>query len=272
MKVTSLVENTSASGLHVEHGLSLHMALANGESLLFDMGQHRLFAENALRLGIDLTQVSKAILSHGHYDHGGGLRAFLLLNQQAQVYVHQQAFMPHYSLRDKGLAYIGLDQELQAEPRLTFCDARTPIAPGLTLFADVQGQCCCPPGNHRLFGPSPSELDAFPDEQNLLIMEGNNLVLVAGCAHKGIVNILRKAEQVCGKAPTHVLSGMHLFKSGLSPSEEDAFISTLANELMQYEGCQFYTMHCTGVEQYQKLCQIMGSQIEYLSCGDSIEI
>ena len=76
MKVTSLVEDTSRRGLPVEHGLSLHIQLDDGRQVLFDMGQRRLFGDNAKRLGIRLADVDVAIVSHGHYDHGGGLRAF----------------------------------------------------------------------------------------------------------------------------------------------------------------------------------------------------
>lgn len=77
MKITSLVDNTSHAGLPVEHGLSLHIALDNGQNILFDMGQGSLFASNAATLGIDIASVDAAIISHGHYDHGGGLKTFL---------------------------------------------------------------------------------------------------------------------------------------------------------------------------------------------------
>ena len=83
MRVTSLVDNTSHVGLPGEHGLSLHVLMDDGRQLLFDMGQRRLFADNAVRLGVDLTAVGWAVVSHGHYDHGGGLRAFLELNSRA---------------------------------------------------------------------------------------------------------------------------------------------------------------------------------------------
>lgn len=87
MLITSLVENTSTQGLPVEHGLSLHIRLDQGRQVLFDMGQRILFAENAQRLGIHLEEVDLAVLSHGHYDHGGGLRAFFRLNSHAPMYV-----------------------------------------------------------------------------------------------------------------------------------------------------------------------------------------
>lgn len=278
MKITSIIENTSKCGLPVEHGLSLYIKLNNGRNILFDMGQRCLFAENAERLGLNIAEVDTAFISHGHYDHGGGLRAFLELNEKANVYIHKDAFFPHYSLRDNGLAYIGLDVELRTNKRLMFTSEEEKIADEMTLFADVEGMCCCPCGNRLLFestdngGMDEVKNDMFTHEQNLIIEEDDKVVLIAGCAHKGIVNIMRKAEAVCGKTPTHVLAGMHLVKSGLNEEDENAFIATLAQELMKYKDCKFYTMHCTGIEQFDKLKSIMESHIEYLSCGEDVTI
>lgn len=272
MKITSIIENTSKTGLPVEHGLSLFIQLENGRIVLFDMGQSSLFAENAARLGLSIADVDTAIISHGHYDHGGGLGSFLSLNEKANVYVHEDAFMPHYSLRETGLRYIGLSKELQTSKRIIACGSLTQISEDMNLFADVQGTCCCPHGNHLLFGPNQEENDTFSHEQSLIIEEGDNVVLFAGCAHKGIINILRKAEEVIGRKPTHVLAGMHLVKSGLDEEAEASFIHTLANELATYKQTKFYTMHCTGEQQFLKLKEIMNAQIDYLSCGDRIVI
>lgn len=270
MRITSIIENTTNKGLHVEHGLSLYIETNAGQNVLFDMGLSGMFVRNAESLGLSISDVDVAVVSHGHYDHGGGLKAFFLENSKADVYIHKDAFQPHYSLRDTGLRFIGLDKDWAKYERLVFCDKQKNITDTMTLFADVQGNCCNPIGNRLLFGPAQTENDDFRHEQNLLIEEDGKLVLFAGCAHRGIVNILRKAEEVAGKAPTHVLAGMHLVKSGLTSADEDAFIATLASELMQYKDTMFYTMHCTGEEQYNKLKSLMGSQIEYLACGDSI--
>lgn len=272
MKITSIIENTSNKGLPVEHGLSIYIEKHEGQKILFDMGQSNLFACNAETLSLSIADIDYAVVSHGHYDHGGGLSTFLTENQKAKVYIHKDAFQPHYSLRDTRLRYIGLDRVLQGNERLVFCDDVTRISNGMTLFANVKGNCCNPIGNKLLFGPSETENDSFCHEQSLIIEEGNNVVLFAGCAHRGIVNILRKAEEVAGKTPTHVFAGMHLVKSGLSTTEEDAFIANLAAELMKYKDTMFYTMHCTGEEQYKKLKSFMGRQIKYLACGDNMEI
>jgi len=272
MIITSLIENTSGKGLPTEHGLSLHIHMKDGQQVLFDMGQSDLFWQNALRLGLDLKDVDVAVVSHGHYDHGGGLETFLDNNTKAAVYLHKDAFEPHYSLREEGLTYIGLKETLKESTRLRMCDALTCINEHLTLFADVQGNCCYPQGNQRLFGPNRKEQDSFCHEQNLIIQEGNLSVLVAGCAHRGIVNILRRTTELIGHAPSYVLAGMHLIKSGMNPSEETNFIRQLATELMHYTSTKFYTMHCTGTEQFAQLQSIMSTQIEYLSCGDTVSL
>ncbi len=272
MKVTSIIENTSRMGLPVEHGLSLYIEKDDGQKVLFDMGQSGLFARNAEALSLSIADIDIAVVSHGHYDHGGGLGVFLRENQRAKVYIHKDAFQSHYSLRETGLRYIGLEKVLSDHDRLIYCDGVTHISDEMTLFAEVLGSCCNPIGNRLLFGPEENVNDTFCHEQSLLIEEKDNLILFAGCAHRGIVNILRRAEVVAGKAPTHVLAGMHLVKSGLNEAEEDAFIGTLADELMRYKHTKFYTMHCTGEEQYRKLRSLMDAQIEYLACGDQLTI
>lgn len=272
MIVTSLVENTSPKGLPAEHGLSLHILLNDGRSILFDMGQRRLFAENADRLHIDLSDVDYAVISHGHYDHGGGLRAFLDINHKAPIYLNRHAFEPHYSLRPNGLAYIGLDQDLKDNSRLVFCDDQKTIDKDLVLFAHVESNDLKPVGNKLLFGPTKEKHDNFRHEQSLIIKEGDKTVLLAGCAHTGIVNIMRKAEHVAGCPVTHVLAGMHLVKSGLPEEKETEWLHALADRLLSRNGCRYFTMHCTGLPQYEKLKELMGDAISYLSCGDQIVI
>ena len=95
MRITVLVENTGHEEFAIEHGLSLHVRMDNGHQILFDMGQSDAFVRNAARLDIDLQEVDYAVLSHGHYDHGGGLPHFLSLNAHAPVYVHEASFRPH---------------------------------------------------------------------------------------------------------------------------------------------------------------------------------
>ena len=115
MKITALLENTASDCcMLTEHGLSLYIE-AQGKKILFDMGQTDLFYKNALTLGIDLAEVDIAILSHGHYDHGGGLEKFLEINKKAPIYVSSRAFEPHYNGKEKYICY-GVPAPFSKEP------------------------------------------------------------------------------------------------------------------------------------------------------------
>lgn len=287
MRITSLVENTSCKGIPVEHGLSFYLEMDNGKRILFDMGQDKLFAENAERLGVSIVDVDLAVISHGHYDHGGGLKSFLEINQKSKVYIHKDAFQPHYSLRESGLSYIGLDKSLLENERIELCNYSAQgikpekgissnkdyiaLSSDITLFANVHGSCCNPIGNKLLYGPKKGENDSFDHEQNLIVFEGEKSFLFAGCAHCGIVNIIKRATEIIGHSPTFVFAGMHLVKSGLSDTEENIFISHLGDLLKNYNS-KYYTMHCTGSEQFEKLKKNLGEQIEYFACGDNITL
>src|SRR5699024_10377974 len=205
MKITALVENTVSGeqaerlGLGREHGLSLYIE-ACGHRILFDMGQSGLFARNAAALGVDLAAVDLAVLSHGHYDHGGGLARFLELNGAAPVYLNEHAFEPHYHGSQRS---IGLDTALAGSPRLRltalagsprlrFPGDEAELAPGLTLFT-----CHGRPRRHDLgsFGLTVLRDGAFrPEdfchEHYLLTREAGRRVLISGCSHKGILNIV----------------------------------------------------------------------------------
>ena len=132
MKITALAENISLDeNIGAEHGLSLYIE-TDSHKILFDMGQTALFAENAEKLGVDLTKVDLAVLSHGHYDHGGGLERFLEINKTAPVYISRFAFGEHYNGTEK---YIGLDKSLRSSDRLVFVGDEIKIDKSLGIFS-----------------------------------------------------------------------------------------------------------------------------------------
>ena len=258
MRVTVLAENTSASPhLPAEHGLSLWLETADLR-ILFDMGQSDLFAQNAERLGIDLASADLAVLSHGHYDHAGGLRRFLALNDHAPVYVSRHAFG---RFRNASGRYIGMDPALQGHPRLILTDEETTLGEGLLLR-----HCNSLPRPQSLgaFGLTAEQNgvlaeDPFLHEQYLLIREGARRILVSGCSHKGIFDILSWFQ------PHVFIGGLHLSK--LEPGRE---LDPIAHKLAQ-QPTLFYTCHCTGTEQYKYMKGTV-PRMEYLSTGDTIWI
>ena len=131
MKLVALMENTSCrEDICFEHGLSLYLE-TGGRRILFDAGQSAAFAENAGMLGVDLTAVDFAVLSHGHYDHSGGLGRFLEINESAPVYVSRWAFQPHWNSTG---CYVGVDPALKEHDRIHYVAEETRLAEGITLY------------------------------------------------------------------------------------------------------------------------------------------
>ena len=273
MKITSLLENTSHRGdMLTEHGLSLYIE-TKAHKILFDMGQSDAFAKNAAALGIDLSEADFAVVSHGHYDHGGGLEAFFFQNPRAKIYIHRAAFGDYYSNRpEEGLEYIGLDQSLDLY-RFTLTGDETVIDEELMLFGGVPDPTGALAASANLCQKTWDGVhqDPFHHEQNLLIREGDKAVLVAGCAHRGIVNIVAKAEQILGRRPDVVISGFHLFRLTAGDPAADGLIRSTADALLAGDTV-YYTGHCTGDYAYEKLKEILGERLHRISGGESFPI
>lgn len=258
MKITSLLENTSIrADMQTEHGLSLYIETET-RKILFDMGQTDLFLKNAEVLDIDLSRVDVAVLSHGHYDHGGGLAAFFEANAKAPVYVHRDAFLPHHNGTGK---YIGLDTALGRHPRIRLTEDRTELGDDLTLLTCNGLERPNSPGHFGLIERVGDILipDDFRHEQYLLIREGSRRVLISGCSHKGIVDITEWFS------PDVLVGGFHVSKMPLGGELE-----RMARQLNTHETV-FYTCHCTGVEQFRFMRDRM-ERLHYLACGQSIII
>lgn len=257
MKIQVLMENTAGRpDMLTEHGLSLYVETKN-HKILFDCGQSPAFAENARRLGIDLSQVDLAVISHGHYDHGGGLEKFLQINPSAKVYLNCHAFERHYH-KDRN---IGLNQELAKNPRLIAVNDMLTIDNELELYS-------CN-GRGKPYGVDSAGLSVHQDgkwlpeeflhEQYLLIRENGRTVLLSGCSHKGILNIETWFQ------PDVLIGGFHLSQSR-PEGEGRKRLDEIAAILQQFP-TQYWTCHCTGTEQYKFLKKRLGYRLGYLGTG-----
>lgn len=257
MKIVTLLENTTKKGFETEHGLSLYIE-ALGKKILFDFGASPLFCQNAKRLGVDLSAVDIAILSHGHNDHGGGIKAFLDTNSHAPIYISPHAFEPHYNAKGE---YIGLDVALQNSSRFIYVDKKLKIDTGLTVF-NCNGLLPFEPiidcGHTAIKNGCPIPED-YCHEQYLLIEDGGKRVLFSGCSHKGIINIMEWVK------PSHLIGGFHFSKLPL-----DSSLGSLTKRLSTYN-TEYYTCHCTGTAQFEYMKPHLKG-LNYLATGDEIII
>ncbi len=274
MKIICLVENqTSNPKLKSEHGLSFYIEFGY-RKILFDLGQSHLFIDNAIQMGIDFSQVDTVIISHGHYDHAGGLTAFLEINKQAKIFIHKNAFRPHYSLNlQSELANIGVDPNLKEHPQIVLTDTNFEIESNIKLFSKLNQNRFYPSGNRLLKQSIGDDIfaDDFSHEQNMILVQDNRYVLFAGCAHKGILNIVNQAIEIMGSEPSHVFGGFHLHSRSTDVSENDDFILSLGAELCKFNTL-YHTGHCTGNYAFQLFNKHFNPQIQRFSTGSTFEI
>lgn len=255
MRLVTLVENTACrEDLRSEHGLSLYIETGN-RKILFDAGQSGAFWENAEKLGIDLAKVDTAVLSHGHYDHGGGLPRFFEINDHAPVWMNPHAFEPHFNASDKD---IGLDPNLR-RTRIRFAEDGESIGEGLTLYSRIDCPRAIQPFGLKVREKGILVPEDFRHEQYLLMEEAGKRILISGCSHRGILNIVQWFR------PDVLVGGFHFMK--MDPEGEA--LKQAAAVLKRYPTV-YYTGHCTGQPQFDRLKEILGDQLLSLSTGAEI--
>lgn len=274
MIITTLVENTTLSKEYKnKHGLCLHIKTKN-HSILFDLGPDDTFVRNANKLKIDISDVDIVVISHGHKDHGGGLSAFLNNNKKAIIYIHKNAFDSYYtSILGLFKYYIGLDNKMKNNNRIVLTDDNFIIDDNIHLFSNIKGNELMPCSNKSLLRKERNKYvqDDFNHEQNLILKEDDKNILIAGCCHNGITNIMAKAEKTIGKSLDIILGGFHLFDP-VSKKSEDTTVVEKISENLYTKNTKFYTYHCTGIKPFEIVQRKLGNKITYLSTGQVIEI
>lgn len=271
MKIINLIENTpGAANCLCEHGLSFYIETPN-HKLLVDTGASDKFLENAKVLGVDLTQVDTVILSHGHYDHSGGMLAFAAINPNAAIYMQKSAGENYYHVDPQRVEYIGIDPAILALKQVHLLDGTVKLDEELSIFADVKGRRLWPKGNLTLKKRTAQGdvQDEFDHEQYLVISVEGKKILVSGCAHNGILNILDRYRQLYGGDPDLVISGFHMMKHSEYTAEDEEIICEIAQELKKTK-IQLYTGHCTSEYPYERMKKILGDQLVWVHTGESV--
>lgn len=259
MKVTVLSENTGTKGLITEHGLSLYIE-TDRHKILFDFGSSDAFYKNAEKLGIDLGLVDIAFLSHGHYDHGGGLEKFLEINKIAYVYMNELAFEPHYNGRNQ---YIGLDSSMDGHPRYIKVRGNADIDDELSFVSIKDLKTPIDTHGQKVKRGKYMEKEKYEHEMYLLIHDGFKDYLISGCAHKGIINL------VYAMRFRAFVGGLHTMGYD-EVCDEEILLDTA--KALKDSNAEYYTCHCTGKEQFLFLQKEVGDKMHSISCGDTIEI
>jgi 7,8-dihydropterin-6-yl-methyl-4-(beta-D-ribofuranosyl)aminobenzene 5'-phosphate synthase len=245
--ITVLVENSvQGRDLMAEHGLAFHLQ-AGPDSLLLDTGQSALLAQNSRRLGVDLSRLRAVALSHGHYDHTGGLRAVWELAPDAELYAHPAALAPRFvrnpggSTRDVGISEQSVEA-IRAHAPLRHTPTPAEVLKGFFLTGEIPRATDFEDvGGPFVLDEAGARPDPIVDDQALFFDTRDGVVVLLGCAHAGVVNTLRHVRQLTHGRPIHaVLGGMHLLSASLER------MACTAEALRELGVQRLGPAHCTG--------------------------
>jgi len=276
-RLTILCENSvdqvSPYGLLGEHGFSCHLQTSAG-NFLFDTGGGMTIMYNAKLLGIDFKKLQGIIFSHGHFDHTGGLKQVLEEIGPIPIYAHPDLFSAHYSKNSGQMHNIGVPwtqselEELGAN--FTFSSAPDEVAPELLLSGEVPRISKVETGDPNLLSLSKSGdevSDPLKDDLSLFINTEKGLVIVLGCAHAGLLNIIDHAIKVTGQKKIYmILGGTHL-----KFCSDEQMAATL-DRLEELDVDLIGASHCTGLRGARMLAERFGERFFSASVGMEINI
>lgn len=271
MKFAFLMENkTDHPGIVAEHGLSVYIE-AHDKKLLFDAGATELFARNAETMKVDLKAVDCAVISHGHYDHTGGIPQFCSMNLKAPVYVHRNAFRKSYGYEDGileretcGIRW-SAEEFGEIEDRILWTDGPAEIADDIMITGTVPvGEGFAPTEKFSYYSEE-GELvdDDMSHEQCLVIREPEGLYIFSGCSHRGVLNALQAGRDMFpGEQVAALIAGMHLYSA--SAADRKRVVEEIAGEGLG----RVMPVHCTGLRAICDLKAKLGEHCTAATAGD----
>lgn len=279
MRVVALVENNTKSAyLDAEHGLSLYIETEN-HKIIFDTGATNLFILNAVKLNINLQEVDYVVISHGHYDHIGGLIHFLQLNQKAKIILKKEIFEYQYiSIRQETKKNIGcLPELLNYKERFIYPENAIETIDNLHVITKINSVFALPKGNNILFKTSNNVLkpDDFSHELILTIEEKNEMYVFCGCAHNGVLNTISAVQQhLPNKLIKTIIGGFHLIDSNefveTESAQEIKYIATILKQLSF--STNYYTGHCTSNSAFNVMREILEDKLKHIEIGETLEV
>lgn len=279
VRLTTLCENTAgALGFTGEWGLSI-MVEAGGETVLLDTGFGDSILRNAVAGGINLEKIDKVVISHGHTDHTGGLRLLLQrLRKKVDIYGHPEIWGKKYTQinlpggQGKNYHYIGIPfrpEEIEGWGA-SFIYKREPVwlneymvttgeVPIVTSFENVDDNMYI--STEEGFVP-----DKLLDDQSLIVKTEKGLVVILGCAHRGMVNTLIHAQNITGMKNIYaVVGGTHLIRA------REKQIAETIDALCKFDVQKIGVSHCTGLPAASLLARVFGDKFFFNNAGSIVE-